>query len=61
MAIGKFSMKHLDTFNFKGVSESRKVAWGPKNPTKAVIGMELSNCLNIRATKSCELLLLYDS
>ena len=41
-------MKHFNIFNFKGVSESRKVAWGPKNPTPAVIGLKLSNCFDIR-------------
>ena len=52
-------MKHSNMF--KGVSESQKVALGPKKPTPAVIGLKLSNCFYIRATLFCELLLLYDS
>ena len=31
-------MKYFDIFNFKGVSESWKVAWGPKNHTLQLKG-----------------------
>ena len=32
-------MTHYDIFNYKGVSESREVARGPKDPPPGVIGL----------------------
>ena len=32
-------MRHFNIFNYKGVSESREVAWGPKDPPPGVIGL----------------------
>ena len=34
-------MKHCNIFNAKGVSESRKVARGPKDPPPGVIGLRI--------------------
>ena len=45
-------MTHYDIFNYKGVSESREVARGPKDPPPGVIGLNswglynLSICLS---------------
>ena len=32
-------MTHYDIFNYKGVSESREVARGPKDPPPRIIGL----------------------
>ena len=34
-------MTHYDIFNHKGVSESREVARGPKDPPPGVIGLRM--------------------
>ena len=39
-------MTHYDIFNYKGVSESREVARGPKDPPPGVIGLNYSSLLN---------------
>ena len=36
-------MTHYDIFNYKGVSESREVARGPKDPPPGVIGLKEMN------------------
>ena len=38
-------MTHYDIFNYKGVSESREVARGPKDPPPGVIGLMLFEVL----------------
>ena len=35
-------MTHCNIFNYKGVSESREVARGPKDPHPGVIGLKLN-------------------
>ena len=45
-------MTHYDIFNYKGVSESREVARGPKDPPPGVIGLNLKVSYSYSVTET---------
>jgi len=52
-------MTHYNIFNYKGFSESREVARGPKDPPPGVIGLKI-RLKFIEITEFVQFFLMYD-